>query len=206
MPTSRTEDDRARAEAQQRLRRGRLITSVVVGVLVLVVAATALLGGFRARTDLLTAVAVGSVISTGPYEVSLDRATLTHHTSNDRWEITASGMARTTGSTSIAPDVGGSGFVYARSTTTREVQASSSVEIGDAIGIDHLDNLTPGLAPVPWSMSFTFTKDPGDAVFVAVFGQQYTKPYIFGDEMGWRATRDASTMTLPLRRLPDEEF
>lgn len=199
-------DEQARAEAQQRLRRGRLVTAVVAAALVVLVAIVALLGGFRARTDLLTPVAVGSVITTGPYEVTIDKATVHHTTSKNEWDVVASGTARTTGTTSIDPATGSSGFVYARDAVGSETQPSSQVTLGETDAVQHLDNLTPGLPPVPWSVSFTFAQEPSGTVLVAVFDQEYTTPYLFSDELGWRPTRAASIMTLPLEKLPDTEF
>lgn len=199
-------EERARDEARLRLRRGRLVTAVVAGVVVVVVGVVALLGGFERRTDLLVPVAVGSVISTGPYEVTLASATLQHRTSGDEWVVVASGTARTTGDTSIDPPSGDAGFVYARSTASGEVQASSSIALGDAADGGSRNSLTPGLPAVPWSVSFRFTASPGDHVLLAVFDQEYTTPYLFSDEEGWRSTSKASTFTLPLEKLPDSEY
>jgi hypothetical protein len=190
-------------EARARLRRGRLVVAIVAGALVVVVGAVALLGGFRARTDLLTPVAVGSVIATGSLEVTLDHATVQRVTSSGQFRVVASGTARTTGTTSIDPDTGDLGFLFARSTSTTEVQASDSVTLGATDVLESVRYLTPGLAPVPWSVTFNFAKDPGATVFLAVFGQQYTTPYIFGNEKGWQTTATASTMTLPLEHGPE---
>jgi hypothetical protein len=198
-------DERARAEAALRLRRGRLATAVVAGTLVVLVGVVALLGGFHRRTDLLTPVAVGSVITTGPYEVTLARATVQLHTSSGEWEVVASGTARTTGATSIDPPTGSSGFVFAKA-AGGEVQESSSIKLGQTEAFQSQDSLTPGLPPVPWSVSFTFAAAPGDALFVAVFEQEYTTPYLFSDEEGWRPTKKASTFTLPLEKLPDAKY
>lgn len=195
-----------RVEARLRLGRGRLVTAVVVGTLVLLVGVVALLGGFRQRTDLLTPVVTGSVVATGPYEVTIATATVQHRTSSAEWVVVASGTARTTGATSIDPPSGDSGFVFARAATGGEVQPSSSITLGDTGGFRGRDTLTPGLPPVPWSLTFRFTAAPGDALFLAVFDQEYTTPYILSDEQGWRSTRRASTMTLPLERLPDADY
>lgn len=199
-------EERARAETAARLRRGRTVTAVVVGALVVVVGVVALLGGFGRRTDLLTPVAAGSLISTGPYEVTLEHATVQHRTSDDQWEVVVTGTARTTGSTSIAPDTGDDGFVFARDAAGGEVQSVDSVALGDTDAISKPDNLTPGLLPVPWSLKFEFARQPSGSLFVAVFDQEYTTPYLFSDEMGWRATRKASTFTLPLEKLADTEY
>jgi hypothetical protein len=199
-------DGAADDEARARLRRGRLVVAIVAGVLVVVVGVVALLGGFRARTDLQTRVAPGSVIATGSLQVTLDHATVQRITSSGAYKVVASGTARTTGTTSIDMSTGEDGFLFARSTSTAEVQASDTVTLGASDPLLSVEFLTPGLPPVPWSVSFVFAKDPGATVFLAVFGQQYTTPYIFGDEKGWQTTDAASTMTLPLKRQPDEEF
>lgn len=199
-------DQQAREEARLRLRRGRLVTAVVAGALVLVVGVVALLGGFRERTDRLVAVPVGSTIVTGPYEVTVARATVQHRTSSAQWEVVASGTARTTGTTSIDPPVGDAGFLYARG-EGGEVQASTGIALGDTSTVGQTqDALTPGLPPVPWAVTFRFTSDPGNRAFVAVFDQEYTTPYLFSDEKSWRSTSDASTMTVPLEPLPDTDY
>jgi hypothetical protein len=198
-------DEQARAEARLRLRRGRIATAVVAGVLALIVALVALLGGFHERTDLLTPVAPGSVISTGPYEVTLDKAGVRQVTSSGKWEVVVTGTARTTGATSIAPGTDQSGFVFARA-ASGEVQPSQSFTLSGTSPTQHLDHLTPGLPPVPWSVSFTFDREPTGTVVLGVFDQEYTTPYLFSKERGWRPTRSASTFTLPLDRLPDETF
>lgn len=193
-------------EARVRLRRGRLATAIVAGVLVVLVGVVALLGGFERRTDLLSPVDVGSVISTGPYEVTFASATVQHRTSSDQWVVVASGTARTTGDISINPPTGDSGFLFARDVAGGEVQASDSIALGDSADYQSQNSLTPGLPPVPWAVTFRFTTSPGDSLFVAVFDQEYTTPYLFSDEEGWRSTRKASTLTLPLEKLPDREY
>ena len=193
-------------EARQRLRRGRLVTAVVAGVLVLVVAGVGLLGGFRQRTDLLTRVPVGTVITTGPYEVTFARATVQHRTDDDEWDVVASGTARTTGTTSIDPDSGDSGFLFARDAAGGEVASSRSITLGDPTGSSSQDTLTPGLPPVPWSATFRFAAAPRGEVLVAVFDQEYETAYLFGDEKSWVTGKRASTMVLPLEALPDTKY
>lgn len=203
---AREADERARAEALLRLRRGRLATAIVAGTVVLVVGVVALLGGFERRTDLLTPVAPGSLIVSGPYEVTLTRATVQHRVSSKEWAVVASGTARTTGTTSIEPQAGESGFVGAKSVSGGEVQVSDTVQVGTTAGFRSQDNLTPGLPAVSWSVTFRFTSPPGDTVLLAVFDQEYTTPYLFSSEEGWRPTRKASTFTLPLEKLPDTKY
>lgn len=199
-------EEQAREEARLRLRRGRLVTGVVAAALALVVGVVALLGGFRERTDRLVAVPTGSTITTGPYEVTVARATVQHRTSTAQWEVVASGTTRTTGTTSIDPPVGESGFLYARG-SGGEVQASTRIALGDTSTASQTqDALTPGLPPVPWAVTFRFTSDPGNSVLVVVFDQEFTTPYLFSDEKSWRSTSDASTMTVPLEPLPDTDY
>jgi hypothetical protein len=200
------EADEQRDEARLRLRRGRLVTAVVAGVLVLAVAAVALLGGFRQRTDLLTRVPAGTVITTGPYEVTLARATVQHRTDDDEWEVVASGTIRTTGTASIDPPSGDSGFLFARSAAGGEVRSSRSVTLGAPAGLDSQDTLTPGLPPVPWSVTFRYDVDPGAELLLAVYDQEYTTAYLFGDEKTWVNTNQASTTILPLEPLPDTKY
>lgn len=193
-------------EARLRLRRGRLVTAVVAGVLVVVVAVVALLGGFRQRTDLLTRVPAGSVITTGPYEVTLARATVQHRTDADEWDVVASGTARTTGTTSIDPPSGDSGFLFARSAGGGEVRSTERIRLGDPVGFESQDTLTPGLPPVPWSVTFRYAVDPGAELLLAVYDQEYTTAYLFGDEKSWVNQNSASTMVLPLERLPATKY
>lgn len=197
-------EERAREEARLRLRRGRLVTAVVAASLVLVVAVVALLGGFRQRTDLLTRVPAGSLVRTGPYEVTLARATVQHRLDAGEWDVVASGTARTTGATSIRPPTGGSGFVFARGAAGGEVQETRSITLGDPVGLESQDTLTPGLPPVPWSVTFRFTADPGDELLLAVYDQELTTRYLFSDEKSWVTGTKASTMTFPLEQLPDQ--
>ncbi|SEP80753.1 hypothetical protein [Microlunatus flavus] len=200
-PRERTGDEE-QAEAEL-LRRGRLLTAVVALVVVALVAAVALLGGFERRQDAITPVPVGSAIETGPYVVTVERATARRSSFDDGWRVEVTGTARTTGTESIRPGSGGSAFVYARSVATREVQEYQSATVGAGGALSDVSVLTPGLPPVPWTMSFTFAQPPGDALLVVVFEQEYTTPYIFGDEKAWRPGRDASTMTLPVEQLKD---
>jgi hypothetical protein len=195
--------EQAWLEARLRLRRGRIITAAVAAGLVLVLGLVALLGGFKARKDLFVPVAVGSVITTGPFEVTIEKATVRHSSFQNGWLVEVSGTARTTGDDSIAPETGSSGFVYARSTSTREVQASKSFSLGTGDIITRLHVLAPGLPAVPWTLDFTFAQAPGAELLVVVFEQEYTTPWIFGREMGWRPGRHGSTMTIPLEQLPD---
>ena len=199
-------EEQARVEARLRLRHGRIATAVVAGALAVLVAVVALLGGFGERKDLLTPVAPGSLIVTGPYEVTFDKAGVRHKTYSDEWEVIASGTVRTTGSTSIRPSTGSSGFVSAQAAAGGEVQRSESVTLGGTGTTRHLDNLTPGLPPVPWSVSFSFPQEPSGELVLGVYQQEYTTPYLFSDELGWRSTRSASTLRLPLERLPDQKY
>jgi hypothetical protein len=202
VPGSDAQDSEAQ-EARLRLRRGRVVTAVVAAALVLVVGLVALLGGFRQRQDLFTPVPVGSVITTGPFEVTIEKATVRRASFDDGWQVEVSGTARTTGDTSIAPETGDSGFVFARSASTREVQATKYVGLGSADVSTQLGFLAPGLPAVPWTLDFTFTQPPGEELLVVVFEQEYTTPWIFGTEMGWRPGRHGSTLTLPVEQAPN---
>ena len=193
-------------DARLRLRRGRLVTALVAGVLVLAVAVVGLLGGFRQRTDLLTRVPAGTLITTGPYEVTLAKATVQHRTDPDEWEVVASGTARTTGTTSIDPPSGDSGFLFARSAAGGEVRSSRSITLGEPVGSESQDTLTPGLPPVPWSVTFRYDVDPGVELLLAVYDQEYETAYLFGDEKSWVNEDQASTMILPLAPLPPTQY
>ena len=129
-----------------------------------------------------------------------------HRTDADEWQVVASGTARTTGSTSIDPPSGDSGFLFARSAAGGEVRSSRSITLGDPVGIESQDTLTPGLPPVPWSVSFRYAVDPGAELLLAVYDQEYKNAYLFGDEKSWVNTDQASTMVLPLERLPDTKY
>ena len=198
--------EQERAEALARLRRGRLVAAVALGVVAALVGVVALLGGFARRTDLLTPVAAGSVVVTGPYAVTFDRATVQHITSSGVYKVVATGTARTTGTTSINPSGDADEFLGAKSPSTSEAQAATSLALGADGPLSGVGSLTPGLPPVPWSATFTFAAPPGDTLLLAVFDLEYTTPYILSDELGWQATEKASTMMLPLERQPDQEY
>lgn len=193
-------------EARLRLRRGRLVTAVVAGVVVLALGVVTLLGGFRQRTDLLTRVPAGSTITTGPYAVTFAKATVQRRTDPDEWDVVVSGSARTTGTTSIAPPSGDSGFLFARSAAGGEVVSSRSIALGDAAAFESQETLTPGLPPVRWSVTFRYVADPREQLLLAVYDQEYRTAYLFGDEKSWVTTNHASTTVLPLERLPDTTY
>lgn len=189
--------------------RTRIVVAVVAVALVAVVATVALLGGFADRLGEDSPVRRGSVVASGPFELTLDKATVQHRTSKDTWEVVASGTIRTTGATSIAPETGKDGFLWAKVRGTDEVQPAEQAKLvesdPDAAYLSR-SAVTPGLPPVPWSVTFVFTRRPGPEVLVGVFEQKYTTRYIFGDERSWQTDRDETTTLLPLEPLPDEKY
>lgn len=200
-PGVEAERDQARVEARGCVRRGRLVTAVVAALLVAVVVVVASLGGFRVRKDLSTRVAVGSAIATGPFEVTVDKATVQQHSYDQTWAVVVTGTARTTGDASVATATDDQGFVYARAQSTREVQPTQFMEFGSGSPGFELGYLTPGLPPVPWTLSFSFTRPPGAQLLVVVFDQEYAASRVYSDR-SWTATSSSRNVVLDLQELP----
>ena len=193
-------------EERLRARRGRTLTVlaavVVLGLLGTVWAA----GGFERRRDLFTAVEPGTVLRSGPYELTLTGATVQHTTSSDVYDVVVAGTARTTGDESISPAIGSSGFVFASDPATGAVQPTSSFDIGTTESYFGPDSLTPGLPAVPVAVSFRFPAAPQGRLRVVVFEQEYTNAYVLSDEKAWRNTREGYALTLDVRPLPDKKY
>lgn len=199
-------EERARHDARSRLRRGRLVVAGAAALLVAVVVVVALLGGFADRTDPLTTAAPGSVVRSGPFEVTLVRATVRHKTADDTWKVRVAGTIASTDDTSLVPATGGSGFLFAKASRTSQVRPADATELGDADVIPSRSLVSPGVPPSPWTIEFTFTSEPGPEIVVGVFQQKHTTTYLFSDELSWQTDRGATTTVLPLAQLPDEKY
>jgi hypothetical protein len=196
----------AEEQARLRLRRGRLVVAGVAVLVAAVVSAVALLGGFADRADPITASAPGSVVKSGPFELTLEKATVRHKTADDRWEVRVSGTIASTDDTSLVPATGESGFLFAKASATQQVSPAGGAELGDPDTIPSRSLVSPGLPPAPWTIDFTFSQEPGPELLVGVFQQKYTTKYLFSDEMSWQTDRGATTTVLPLEQLPDEKY
>ncbi len=199
-------EERARAEARLRLRRGRLATAAVVAVVLVLVAVVALLGGFANRTDPFTPAAPGSVVRSGPFDLTLQKATVRHKTADDTWEVRVTGTIASTNDTSLVPSTGESGFLFAKASGTNQVSSADAAELGDPDAVPRRALVSPGLPPAPWTSEFSFTREPGPELLVGVFRQKYTTKYLFSDEQSWQTDRGATTTVLPLEQLPDEKY
>lgn len=196
----------AEEQARLRLRRGRLVVAGVAALLAAVVSAVALLGGFADREDPFTASKPGSVVRSGPFQLTLQKATVRHKTADDTWEVQVAGTVTSTDDTSLVPSTGESGFLFAKASRTNQVSAADGAELGDPDALSRRALVSPGLPPAPWTIEFTFTREPGPELLVGVFQQKYTTKYLFSDELTWQTDRGATTTVLPLEQLPDEKY
>jgi hypothetical protein len=183
-----------------------VVVAAVAAALGVVVGVVALLGGFAEREGTLTPVAPGTPIRSGPFELTLTRATVQHKTSNATWKVRVAGTIASTGDKSLVPATDESGFLFAKASGTNKTSSAESAELGDPDAIASRSLVSPHLPPAPWTVEFTFTAEPGAEVMVGVFEQKFTTEYLFSDEKSWQTDRDASTVVLPLEQLPDEKY
>ena len=196
----------AATEAVLRLRRSRVVAVAVAAALGVVVGVVALLGGVAERVGALTPVAPGALIRSGPFELTLTRATVQRKTSAATWEVRVAGTIASTGDTSLVPTTDESGFLFAKVSGTLQTSSAGSAELGDPDAFPSRSLVSPDLPPAPWTVEFTFTAEPGPEVMIGVFEQKFTTKYLFSDEKSWQTDRDASTTVLPLERLPDAAY
>ncbi|GAA1429642.1 hypothetical protein GCM10009616_12140 [Microlunatus lacustris] len=181
---------------------------VVAAGLVAVVALTWALGGFERRTDLIRPAEVGSLISTGPYELRFTSATAQQKTLFDDevvWRVTAVGEGRTTGDVTIAPDyLGGDGMFVTKDPVSGVVSTPESQSFRPG-GFVSGSAFTPGLPLQPFRVEFEFprTYQPGPTISFVVFDLQFRDNSLLGDqEPQWRNADEASRLELPVEVLP----
>ncbi len=177
-------------------------------VLVLVVVLVWAFDGFDQRMDRLVKVPPGTLISTGPYELTLTEATVQHVAEKNIDEIVLVGTGRTTGDTTIAPPAQQQSFVKAQDPATKEVQSVNSYRYGDGddIILKH-EAFIPGLAPIPFTATFRFDAAVGDSIRVVVFDQEFSDKSPFGNQdPTWNRTADGHDLTLSVKRLPERTY
>ncbi len=199
-----------RPEGRSRRRLpGWLFYGVLGLAVVVLVSAVWGFGGLRRRTDLFTQTAPGTLISTGPYELTFTEATAQRSVDSDThkvsWEIEAIGTGRTTGDVSLAPDVYDNGMFVTKDPTSAEVQESSGFTMGEDGKTDRR-TFTPGAPPIRYVVSFDYSSfyTPGPVIRLVVFTQKYSDTSLVGDgEKTWHNGLYAFELNLPVRVLPD---
>lgn len=198
-------------------RRSRWRAPLVYGGLVLtpalVVGLLYVTGGFGRRTDLLTAVKPGAVISTGPFELSFTDATAQARVEKDgaisRWDVVAIGRARNTGNIAMAPSTFGSDSVIVlRDPADQTTAIPYGVDIGDEPGgRSDRRELTPGLPATGYRLTFRLPGDyrPGSTVRLGVADLVYEAKYLTTDEKAWDNGLYGYRIDLPVRVLPPQE-
>ena len=182
--------------------------ALVAAALAALVVLTWVLGGFERRTDLLRPTAVGTLVTTGPYELRFTRASVQQRTTYDDrvlWRVTAVGEGRTTGDVTIAPDhLGDGGMFVAKDTASGEVLTPESQTFRPG-GFVSSSAFTPGLPLQPFTVSFDFprTYRPGPTITFVVFDLEFRDNSLLGDqEAQWRNADEASRFELPVEVLP----
>lgn len=177
---------------------------LVAGALVALVTLTWALGGFERRTDLIRTRPVGSLVSTGPYELRFGNATAQQRTTYDDrvvWRVTAVGEGRTTGDVTIAPDyLGDDGMFVAKDAASGVVSTPESQSFRTG-GFVNGAAFTPGLPLQPFRVQFEFprTYQPGATVSFVVFDLEFRDSSLLGDQdPQWRNADEASRFELPV--------
>lgn len=178
----------------------------------LVIALVWVAGGFRQRTDLRTDVTAGTAISTGPYELTFDRATVqkTRHFSENRpvWEVVLYGTGRTTGDKAIAPN-SSNWFMTARDPVSGTVLEPTQQGFGPSGSTSSGgDYFTPGLPPIPYRLTFQFSDDikmPSRMDFGVWQLELRDRSLLQTGELSWARTNHFWVYpSMPLERLPDD--
>ena len=182
--------------------------ALVSAALVAVVALIWALDGFERRTDLIRPTAVGSLVSTGPYELRFTTATAQQRTTYDDqvvWRVTAVGEGRTTGDFTIAPDyLGDDGMFVAKDPVSGLVTTPESQSFRPG-GFVSSNAFTPGLPLQPFRVEFELpgTYRPGPTISFVVFDLEFRDNSLLGDqEPQWRNADEASRFELPVEVLP----
>ena len=194
--------------APRRLPPG-LVYGAVLLSLALIVLTLWQLGGFERRTDTRLDTAPGTLLVTGPYELTFTEATAQRSTRFDDttyWKVTAIGTGRTTGNTTLAPkDTGSYGMFASRDDASREVQIPKATHFGDADnGSRHA--FTPGLAPVRFTVTFEYSAEyrPAPTIRLAVFKLEFRDTSLLRDgDKEWANSEYSYQIQLPVQVLPD---
>ena len=169
-------------------------------------------GGFQRRTDVRSDVPIGSTITTGPYELAFDHATVqktNRFTQNQVvWEVVVHGTGRTTGDEAIAPS-SLSWFMTARDSASGKVQEPTQQGFGPAdLTASGGSFFTPRLAPIPYRLTFQFSGDLDQptGIDLAVWDLELRdRTLLKTGELSWSRTNYFSVYpAIPLERLPDD--
>jgi hypothetical protein len=184
------------------------------GLVALVLAGMAVwgLGGFRKRTDLMRPTAPGTVVSSGPYELTFTEVTarpdLDDQGAIEKWEIVVVGSGRTTGDQTLSPPAYGNDSMFAtKDPASGEVQVPTYADFGSGAGSDKIA-FTPGLPPVRYALRFEFaaTYRPQPTLQLLVSELEYSTRYIASDEKTWIIGTYGFLYELPVRELPPEKY
>jgi hypothetical protein len=184
------------------------------GLLVLVLLGVAVwgLGGFRKRTDLRRPTAPGTIVSSGPYELTFTEVTVQPDLDDsgaiEKWEIVVVGSGRTTGDQSLSPPYYGNDSMFAaKDPASGEVQVPTYADFGSGVDSDKIA-FTPGLAPVRYALRFEFpaTYQPQPTLQLLVSELEYSTRYIASDEKTWIIGTYGFLYELPVRELPPKEY
>ncbi len=194
------------ADHRRRLSAG-LLTGLIAAAVVLIVAVVWAVGGFEKRRDLLTEISPGTTITTGPYTFTFTEVTAQRTIDvSDRiqWEVIALGTGESNDTETGAPDYGDSGSFVSRDVASREVQVPKGIRFSDG-EVRH--NFTPGLAPVPFSVSFNYPESyqPQATLQFVVFDlEKYDNALLGEGDEEWHSAGKGYSMNLPIRILPDQ--
>ncbi len=183
---------------------------IVILAIAVVIGGIWALGGFKVRTDERTLVQPGQLVKSGPYEFTFTDATVQKIKDYDdsiKWTLIVKGSGRTTGDESISPMTGGNGMFLAKDPLTVETPEADSDQIGNGNGLDSASDFTPGLAPVPYQVEFTFSEryEPSKDVQFAVSEIEYSNAIILDTgEKTWNNGRHTFVYRLPVTVLPPD--
>ena len=138
--------------------RSTLVYLAALVALALLVAGVWAFGGFKQRTDLLRPVPPGQRFISGPYEFSFSEATV-QRTKVDgvtSWKVKVLGQGRTTGKEAISPSFVESfdGRFVLKDPGIGQIVAPDGQQYGSDTSFSR-HNFTPGLPPIPYTLSFT---------------------------------------------------
>ena len=191
--------------------RDSLVYAAILVSLALVVGLLHLTGGFGRRTDLPTPVAAGTLITTGPFELSFTEATAQPRTDYDEtpgWEVVVIGLARTTGEETDAPSTfGDDGLFVLRDPATTRTELPYGTTIGPpSDALRDRRHLAPGLPATDYRVTFRLPADyvPGTTIDLGVADLVFESKYLTTDEKTWDNGLHGYRVELPVRVLAAE--
>lgn len=177
--------------------------------LALIITGSWALGGFGKRTDLLSDVAPGTTVTTGPYTFTFTEVTAqrtTNYKDEVVWKLIAIGTGSSADDRTGAPDYDDTGSFVSRDDTSQEVQNPSGIAFGEngALG-QHA--FTPGLPPVRFTVVFDYSDSyqPQSTLRFVVLDLEKRDTSLLGDgEEDWHSTGFGYSYQLPVRVLPEK--